>query len=112
VALREVAIKRALQNLLVNAGRYGEKVQITTSLKPRSLTFLVEDDGPGIPKETREEAMRPFSRLDAARNQNLGEGVGLGLAITKDIAGDHGGSLQLEKSEAMGGLKAVLTIPR
>ena len=112
VPMREVAIKRAIQNLVVNAGRYGRKVQLTVSVKPRTLSYCVEDDGPGIAETDHHEAIQAFSRLDEARNQNEGAGMGLGLAITKDIARAHGGSLTLERSEAMGGLKATLTLPR
>ena len=72
----------------------------------------MEDDGPGIPDDRREAAFRPFTRLDAARNQDKGGGVGLGLAIAQDIARAHGGAITLEKSERMGGLRAVLRLPR
>jgi two-component system osmolarity sensor histidine kinase EnvZ len=71
----------------------------------------VEDDGPGIPPDRREEAMRPFTRLDPARNQDT-PGVGLGLAIVADIARTHGGSLRLGHSEALGGLRAELVLAR
>ena len=112
VPMREVAIKRAVQNLVVNAGRYGEKVHLTVALNPRTLSFIVEDDGPGIKDAEQREAMEAFTRLEAARTQNQGEGMGLGLAITKDIARSHGGSLSLEKSDTLGGLRAVLMLPR
>jgi two-component system osmolarity sensor histidine kinase EnvZ len=56
--------------------------------------------------------MRPFTRLDPARNQNRGSGVGLGLAIVADVARLHGGSLRLGQSEALGGLLAEIVIPR
>ena len=112
VQMREVAVKRAVQNLVVNAGRYGDRIRVTTSVKPRSLSYIVEDDGPGIPQKDRAEAVQVFARLDEARNQNKGGGVGLGLAITTDIARSHGGSLILEESEQLGGLKATLNLPR
>jgi two-component system osmolarity sensor histidine kinase EnvZ len=72
----------------------------------------VEDDGPGIPADRRTEAMKPFARLDAARNQDKGSGVGLGLAIARDIAQRHGGSLSLRDSADMGGLRVDLVLPR
>ena len=72
----------------------------------------VEDDGPGIPAESREDVLRPFTRLDQARNQDKSSGTGLGLSITLDIARSHGGSLNLGESERLGGLKATLLIPR
>ncbi|MEM6593252.1 MAG: ATP-binding protein, partial [Pseudomonadota bacterium] len=77
-----------------------------------SVRFRVEDDGPGIPEDRREEALKPFARLDAARNQNQGSGVGLGLAIAADIARGHGGVLRLGTSQKLGGLSAELVLPR
>jgi two-component system osmolarity sensor histidine kinase EnvZ len=71
---------------------------------------LVEDNGPGIPEDKRDEAMQPFARLDAARDPNRGGGVGLGLAIAQDVARSHGGRLILSKSEDLGGLKAEFVI--
>ncbi|MDP2737611.1 MAG: ATP-binding protein, partial [Pseudorhodobacter sp.] len=71
-----------------------------------------EDDGPGIPPGRRDEALRPFTRLDSARNQNSGSGVGLGLSIAADIARGHGGTLRLGESARLGGLKADLILAR
>lgn len=112
VMLRPLAIRRAVENLLGNAVRYGERAELSVRLSPRSLRIRVEDDGPGIPEDLREEALRPFSRLDPARNQDRGSGVGLGLAIATDIARAHGGVLRLGRSERLGGLRADLVIAR
>ena len=112
VALRPVAIRRAVENLIGNAVRYGERAEVSVELTEKSLRIRVEDDGPGIPPERREEAMRPFTRLDAARNQNAGSGVGLGLSIAVDVARAHGGVLRLGESEALGGLRADIVIAR
>ena len=73
---------------------------------------MVEDDGPGIPAARREEALRPFARLDAARDPNHGGGVGLGLSIAADIARSHGGVLRLGQSADLGGLMAELIVAR
>ena len=73
-------------------------------MNERVLEIHVEDDGPGIPDEQIEEALKPFSRLDASRNQNFGTGAGLGLPIVADIAHAHGGELVLSKSTKLGGL--------
>ncbi|MSU89096.1 HAMP domain-containing protein [Rhodobacteraceae bacterium 2CG4] len=110
--LRRAALARALQNLLSNATRYGSRTRLSLRTTPRAVQFIVEDDGPGVPVDRREEVMRPFIRLDSARNQDRGGGVGLGLAIAQDVARAHGGALELSDSEALGGLKAVLRLPR
>jgi two-component system, OmpR family, osmolarity sensor histidine kinase EnvZ len=112
VNLRPSAVSRALENLIGNAIRYGKRAQVSVSITPRSVVFVVEDDGPGIPADRREEALKPFSRLDSARDPNKGGGVGLGLAIAADIAQSHGGSLRLGVSRDMGGLRAELQILR
>ncbi len=112
VPLRPLAIRRALVNLTSNALRYGDTAQIGVHVTDRAVRFVVEDDGPGIPQSRREEAIAPFTRLDKARNQDAGSGVGLGLAIVADIARSHGGVLRLGESETMGGLKAELVLAR
>ena len=111
VPLRPMAIRRALENLLGNALAHGSRTLVTLAVSDRAIRLSVEDDGPGIPPERREEAMRPFARLDQARNQNL-PGLGLGLAIVADIARTHGGSLRLGESEALGGLRAHVVLAR
>ena len=110
--LRALAVRRALDNLISNAVTYGERAEVSVAVSDRSVRFAVEDDGPGIPENRREDAMKPFTRLDAARNQDRGTGVGLGLAITADIARSHGGSLKLGVSDSLGGLKAELVLAR
>ena len=112
VRLRPAAVMRALENLIGNAVRYGSLARISVSLTDRTVKFTVEDDGPGIPKDRRDEAVLPFARLDDARDPNKGGGVGLGLSIAADIARSHGGTLRLGESEALGGLKAELVLAR
>ena len=112
VPLRESDLRRALANLVSNALRYGTSARVTVELMTRSLRFSVEDDGPGIPEFDRQRAMEPFTRLDAARNQDRGSGVGLGLAIVSDIARRHGGAFRLSESADLGGLRADLVLPR
>ena len=110
--LRPQAITRALENLIGNAVRHAEHVEVSLQVSERALRFVVEDDGPGIAKDRRDEALEPFKRLDAARNPNKGGGVGLGLSIASDIARSHGGALRLGESERLGGLRAEISVAR
>ncbi len=112
VEMRPQAIQRAVENLVSNANRYGSQVEVRMTFQDRSLRIQVEDDGPGIPAARREEALRPFTRLDASRDPNRGAGVGLGLSIASDIAISHGGSLRLSQSDALGGLRVDLVLAR
>jgi len=112
VILREIAMRRAVDNLISNGVRYGARAEVSVMLSAKTLRIRVEDDGPGIPATQREQATRPFTRLDPARNQDKGGGVGLGLAIAVDIARSHGGVLRLGVSERLGGLRADIVIAR
>lgn len=112
VALRPLLIERAVMNLIENAVRYGAHCTVSVHLGERALRIRVEDDGPGIAPEDRDAAIKPFVRLDAARNQNKGSSVGLGLAIAADIARAHGGTLRLGVAEPLGGLRADLVLAR
>ena len=109
VVVRPDAIRRALTNLVSNAARHGDSIAITATHDARYLIVTVDDDGPGIPAHLREEAFKPFVRLDEARNVDDG-GTGLGLAIARDIARSHGGDIALLDSP-MGGLRAMLRVP-
>ena len=110
VNMRPLLVKRALENLVMNAVRYGTKAEISVTMEANELTFCIEDDGPGIPEHQIQQAMKPFSRLDPSRNQNHGSGVGLGLPIAVDVARAHGGRLILSKSRSLGGLRAEFII--
>lgn len=112
VTLRAQAVSRAVENLIGNAVRHGTRAEVSVILTDRSLRITVEDDGPGIPPDRRDEAMTAFARLDDARDPNRGGGVGLGLTIAADIARSHGGSLRLGASARLGGLRADLTLMR
>ncbi len=112
VEMRPEAVARAVQNLVSNAQRFGDRVEIAVEYLDRSLRISVEDNGPGIPAGQRDEALRPFTRLDRSRDPNKGGGVGLGLSIAADIALSHGGTLRLSHSERLGGLRADLTVAR
>jgi two-component system osmolarity sensor histidine kinase EnvZ len=109
IAVRRQALKRCVINLLDNALKYGRRAEMSVQRVGRSVEIAVEDDGPGIAEERREEAFRPFHRLDEGRNLQAG-GVGLGLTIARDIARAHGGDILLRES-ASGGLRAVIRLP-
>lgn len=109
VVIRPDAFRRLLTNLVSNAARYGDRIAIRATHDARYLIVMVDDDGPGIPPDQREEVFRPFFRLDEARNVD-GGGTGLGLAIARDIARAHGGDIMLGDSP-LGGLRATVRLP-
>ncbi|MBW6400431.1 HAMP domain-containing protein [Roseomonas sp. HJA6] len=106
--VRADALRRCLGNLLDNARKHARRIAVGLSSVPRGETgswavVTVDDDGPGIPEEQREEAFRPFATFSAG-------GTGLGLAIARDIARAHGGDIELEDSP-LGGLRARVRLP-
>jgi len=108
--VRPNALKRALSNLVMNAAAHGENIEVSAS--PRlagGVELIVDDDGPGIPPDRYEDAFKAFNRLDESRNQNA-KGVGLGLAIARDVARSHGGDVTLDRSP-QGGLRAIVRLP-
>jgi two-component system, OmpR family, osmolarity sensor histidine kinase EnvZ len=107
--LKRQAMKRALMNLVSNASRYGDRVLIRASIDRTRLQIDVEDDGPGIPTEERDNVFKPFYRIESARTMDHGH-VGLGMAIARDIAKSHGGDIELGRSK-LGGLQVSLRIP-
>jgi two-component system osmolarity sensor histidine kinase EnvZ len=109
VVVRPDAFRRLMTNLVSNAARYGDRIAIRATHDARYLIVMIDDDGPGIPQEQREEVFRPFFRLDEARNVDSG-GTGLGLAIARDIARAHGGDIMLADSP-LGGLRATVRLP-
>ena len=109
IDIQTTSFTRAINNLVSNGLKYGETVRVTLTQSDNNIFIDVEDDGPGIAKENRKAAFQPFQRRDEARTQNI-EGVGLGLAIARDIIQSYGGMLTLEDSD-MGGLKARIRLP-
>jgi two-component system osmolarity sensor histidine kinase EnvZ len=109
VKVRPNSFTRLVTNLAANAWRHGNNVRIEARSPGRFLTVTVDDDGPGIPADMREEVFKPFFRLDEARNLDE-SGTGLGLAIARDIARSHGGDVMLAESP-MGGLRATVRVP-
>ncbi|MFO6420072.1 ATP-binding protein [Hylemonella sp. W303a] len=104
------ALRRALVNLIDNAVRYGERAHVVLRDDPASLRIEISDRGPGIPPHQLEQVFEPFYRVDASRNRHTG-GVGLGLAIARDLVRRQRGNLRLHNLP-QGGLQAVLELPR
>ena len=110
ISARPNAMRRALSNLVMNAAAHAKRITVSVvETTAGGVEILVDDDGPGIPRELYEDAFKPFSRLDESRNQNE-KGVGLGLAIARDVVRGHGGELTLDTSP-LGGLRAVVRLP-
>ena len=109
LALRPNAIRRCLTNLVENAMHHGARVAISATRRDDVVSVAVEDDGPGIPENQREEVFKPFFRLDSARNPRTG-GAGLGLSIARDVARGHGGDIRMSGG-SLGGLRAELRLP-
>jgi len=108
--VRPRSFKRCLTNLVLNAVRYAERIEIDAVHDARVLTITVDDDGPGIPSDRREDVFKPFLRLDKGRTLGSSGGTGLGLTIARDIARAHGGEITLSHSP-LGGLRATVRVP-
>ena len=106
---RPIQLKRAFQNIINNSKRYGDKIVINIYLNDDGCNIEINDNGPGIPKESFEDVFKPFFTLDPSRNKLKGES-GLGLTITRDIIRSHGGEIKLGKSQ-LGGLKLSVLLP-
>jgi two-component system osmolarity sensor histidine kinase EnvZ len=109
VPLRPETMRRCLSNLIANAQRHGEHVSVRAGPRDRAVEITIDDDGPGIPADLRQEVFRPFYRLEGSRNPETG-GVGLGLTIARDVVRNHGGDLVLEDAPG-GGLRARIWLP-
>ncbi len=109
VTARPMALTRTLSNLISNGVGYGDRCEVRLVKGPRMAEILIDDDGPGIPEDKREDAFRPFHRLDDGRSQNVA-GTGLGLTLARDFARGHGGDIRLEDSP-IGGLRVRLRLP-
>lgn len=107
--VRPTSLKRALTNLISNATKYAETVYLTCLKEEDALLIFIDDNGPGIPENLREEMFKPFARGDTARNLDI-VGTGLGLTIARDIIRSHGGDLTLS-SAPQGGLRAEISLP-
>ena len=103
------SIRRALINLFTNAIRYAGKANVQIQIFDDHSEIIIDDNGPGIPRDKREEVILPFTRLENSRNSKTG-GTGLGLSIAKNAALSHGGELILDESP-LGGLRVRFLLP-
>lgn len=111
VLARALPLRRALRNLIDNAERYGrpgQEIRLWAEPVERGWRIAVKDEGPGIPVEQIERLKRPFVRLDEARGNT--RGAGLGLAIVDRFARGHDGRFEMA-NDPRGGLVASITLP-
>jgi two-component system osmolarity sensor histidine kinase EnvZ len=106
---RKNLIKRCINNLIDNAIKYGDKVNVELSKSANNFFIKVEDNGPGIPEKEYENVFKPFYKIDKGRADSKSS-VGLGLSITSDIVRSHGGNIKLERS-SMNGLCVKIFLP-
>lgn len=106
---REQALRRAFSNVIENAFHYGKTIAVKLTSDNKHLELSVDDDGPGIPADKRDDVFKAFYRLEGSRNKETG-GVGLGLSIAKDVVVSHGGTIELADSD-LGGLRVLISIP-
>jgi two-component system osmolarity sensor histidine kinase EnvZ len=106
---RKNLINRCLNNIIDNALKYGNKVQIKMSKENTNILIIIDDDGSGIPKKEYENVFKPFYKIDKGRADSKSS-VGLGLSIASDIVRSHGGNIVLDKSK-MNGLSVKIFLP-
>ena len=106
----DILIYRLVYNLVENAIKYnhsGGQVTVTAYQKEKHVYLSVEDTGSGIPKELRERVFEPFFRVDKSRSRELG-GVGLGLALVREIVRVHDGSITVKSNPSGGTIFEVM----
>jgi len=104
-----VALRRAVENLVDNGLKYGDRVRMRLRIQGENCVLEVDDDGPGIPEAMQRQVFEPFFRLEASRNRDTG-GIGLGLASVRAIVSEHGGSVDI-RNRREGGLRASVILP-
>jgi two-component system osmolarity sensor histidine kinase EnvZ len=108
-AVKVNALKRALTNLIDNSVRHAKNISVRLGVRGELAECVIDDDGPGIPADKREDVFKPFFRLDTSRNPRTG-GVGLGMTIARDAIRSHGGDVVLEDAPG-GGLRVKVFLP-
>ena len=106
---RKNLLQRCFNNIIDNAIKYGQKINVELSKKGKNLFIVIEDDGPGIPSEEYNNVFKPFYKINKGRSETKSS-VGLGLAIASDITRSHGGYIRLNKS-SLNGLEVKIFLP-
>ena len=106
---RKNLLQRCFNNIIDNAIKYGQKINVELSKKGKNLFIIIEDDGPGIPPEEYNNVFKPFYKINKGRSETKSR-VGLGLAIASDITRSHGGYIRLNKS-SLNGLEVKIFLP-
>ena len=106
---RKSLIGRCFNNLIDNSIKYSNNILISLKKSANSIIIIIDDDGPGIPKNERENVFKPFYKIDKSRSDTKSS-VGLGLSIASDIIRSHGGNISLETSPA-NGLRTKIFLP-
>tara|TARA_B100001121_G_scaffold119118_1_gene104593 strand:+ start:2967 stop:4280 length:1314 start_codon:yes stop_codon:yes gene_type:complete len=106
---RKLSIKRCLNNLIENSSKFGNKIEINFQKLKSNILIIIDDNGPGIPINERENVFKPFYKIDKSRSEKSSS-VGLGMSISSDIIRSHGGKIELSDSK-LGGLRVVISLP-
>jgi len=106
---RPAALRRALNNLVENAAKYGQEAHVSLIERTGAIVVRIDDNGPGIPKDRHEDVFKPFFRLENSRNRETG-GTGLGMTVARTIVRAHGGDIKLSNRED-GGLRMEVRLP-
>ena len=106
---RKSLIRRCFNNLIDNSIKYSNNILISLKKSANSIIIIIDDDGPGIPKNERENVFKPFYKIDKSRSDSKSS-VGLGLSIASDIIRSHGGNISLETSPE-NGLRTKIFLP-
>ena len=105
----KILIQRCVGNLIDNSIKYSHNILVSLKKSSNNITILVDDDGPGIPKNEYENVFKPFYKIDKSRGDSKSS-VGLGLSIASDVIRSHGGNITLDKSP-LNGLRVKILLP-
>jgi len=105
-----LALRRVIANLVDNALFYGKVAHLSIEADSEYVTLQVDDEGPGIPPDQREQILEPFVRLEDSRNRRTG-GAGLGLAVARSLVEAHGGKISITDAPLSKGARLTVQLP-